>query len=96
MIVPHGDSDPVFSLNDTLDWYREVDAGAHGAAASFVRVFPVPGAGSPDRHGRPGFALARPRTADLRLSRHRALQGTGRPGGRFQLRMQAVKSSLMR
>jgi feruloyl esterase len=43
MIVPHGDSDPVFSLNDTLNWYREVDAGAHGAAASFVRVFPVPG-----------------------------------------------------
>jgi feruloyl esterase len=43
MIVPHGDSDPVFSLNDTLNWYREVDARAEGAAASFVRVFPVPG-----------------------------------------------------
>jgi feruloyl esterase len=43
LIVPHGDSDPVFSLNDTLNWYREVDARAQGAAASFVRVFPVPG-----------------------------------------------------
>jgi feruloyl esterase len=43
LIVPHGDSDPVFSLNDTLNWYREVDAGAQGQAASFVRVFPVPG-----------------------------------------------------
>jgi len=43
MIVPHGESDPVFSLNDTLDWYRAVDARAGSAAASFVRVFPVPG-----------------------------------------------------
>ncbi|MTV36994.1 tannase/feruloyl esterase family alpha/beta hydrolase [Duganella radicis] len=43
LIVPHGDSDAVFSLNDTLSWYREVDARAKGKAASFVRVFPVPG-----------------------------------------------------
>lgn len=43
MIVPHGDSDPVFSLKDTLDWYGQVDALNNGAAASFVRVFPVPG-----------------------------------------------------
>lgn len=43
MIVPHGDSDAVFSLNDTLKWYGEVDALAKGKAASFVRVFPVPG-----------------------------------------------------
>lgn len=43
LIVPHGDSDPVFSLNDTLNWYREVDHASKGAAASFVRVFPVPG-----------------------------------------------------
>ena len=43
LIVPHGDSDPVFSLNDTLRWYREVDARSKGRAASFVRVFPVPG-----------------------------------------------------
>lgn len=43
LIVPQGASDPVFSLNDTLAWYREVDALEHGTAASFVRVFPVPG-----------------------------------------------------
>jgi Tannase and feruloyl esterase len=43
MIVPHGASDPVFSLNDTLAWYRDVDQLNHGAAADFVRVFPVPG-----------------------------------------------------
>ena len=43
MIVPHGDSDPVFSLNDTIAWWREVDALNQGKAASFVRVFPVPG-----------------------------------------------------
>ncbi len=45
LIVPHGAADPVFSLNDTLQWYREVDARYHGAAASFVRVFPAPGMG---------------------------------------------------
>lgn len=43
LVVPHGASDPVFSLNDTLQWYREVDARYHGAAANTVRVFPVPG-----------------------------------------------------
>lgn len=43
LIVPQGASDPVFSLNDTLAWYREVDALQHGHAAEFVRVFPVPG-----------------------------------------------------
>jgi feruloyl esterase len=43
MIVPHGVSDPVFSIKDTLAWYREVDARTHGKASRFVRVFPVPG-----------------------------------------------------
>ncbi len=43
MIVPHGVSDPVFSIKDTMAWYREVDARTHGKAAGFVRVFPVPG-----------------------------------------------------
>jgi feruloyl esterase len=45
LIVPHGVSDPVFSILDTLDWYREVDARNHGEAGRFVRVFPVPGMG---------------------------------------------------
>lgn len=43
LIVPQGASDPVFSLNDTLAWYREVDNLNGGTAANFVRVFPVPG-----------------------------------------------------
>lgn len=43
MIVPQGASDPVFSLNDTLAWYHDLDQLNHGTAAQFVRVFPVPG-----------------------------------------------------
>lgn len=43
MIVPQGASDPVFSLNDTLAWYREVNKIERGKAADFVRVFPIPG-----------------------------------------------------
>ncbi len=43
LIVPQGASDPVFSLNDTLAWYHELDSIERGQAADFVRVFPVPG-----------------------------------------------------
>ena len=43
LIVPHGGSDPIFSINDTLAWWRELDAVNHGQAASFLRVFAVPG-----------------------------------------------------
>ncbi|WP_343527002.1 tannase/feruloyl esterase family alpha/beta hydrolase [Sphingomonas sp.] len=43
MIVPHGVSDPVFSINDTLAWWNDVDRRSGGQASSFVRVFPVPG-----------------------------------------------------
>jgi feruloyl esterase len=43
LIVPHGASDPVFSLNDTLAWYSELNRLEGGQAAKFVRVFPVPG-----------------------------------------------------
>lgn len=45
LIVPHGVSDPVFSVKDTLDWWDEVDARYSGEAADFTRVFPVPGMG---------------------------------------------------
>lgn len=45
LIVPHGVSDPVFSINDTVEWYQEVDARYGGAAQDTVRVFPVPGMG---------------------------------------------------
>ena len=43
LIVPHGGSDPIFSINDTVDWWRKVDAANEGKAANFVRVYPVPG-----------------------------------------------------
>ena len=43
MIVAHGESDPVFSLKDTLAWYEDVDRENGGKAQTFVRVFPVPG-----------------------------------------------------
>ncbi|XVN49249.1 tannase/feruloyl esterase family alpha/beta hydrolase (plasmid) [Novosphingobium rhizosphaerae] len=43
LIVPHGVSDPVFSINDTLRWQREVNQRYRGKADQLVRVFPVPG-----------------------------------------------------
>ncbi|WP_031236929.1 tannase/feruloyl esterase family alpha/beta hydrolase [Asticcacaulis sp. AC460] len=43
LIVPHGDSDPVFSLKDTVDWFDEVNDRNNGKASDFVRVFSVPG-----------------------------------------------------
>jgi pimeloyl-ACP methyl ester carboxylesterase len=43
LIVPQGGSDPIFSINDTLEWWRNVDAANRGAAADFVRVYAVPG-----------------------------------------------------
>lgn len=35
--------DPVFSVNDTVAWYHEVDRLSGGKASDYVRVFPVPG-----------------------------------------------------
>jgi feruloyl esterase len=43
LIVPHGVSDPVFSIRDTLSWYDEVQQRSHGKAQRWIRVFPVPG-----------------------------------------------------
>ncbi|MBO9649736.1 MAG: tannase/feruloyl esterase family alpha/beta hydrolase [Variovorax sp.] len=43
MIVYHGTSDPVFSSDDTADWYTRLQAANGGDAASFARYFPVPG-----------------------------------------------------
>ena len=43
LIVPHGVSDPVFSVLDTIAWLDEVNAAQSGTARDFVRVFPVPG-----------------------------------------------------
>jgi hypothetical protein len=60
MIVPHGASDPVFSIKDTTAWYEEVQRRQRGTAGQFVRVFPVPGmahcAGGPTTGGFNAFA----------------------------------------
>jgi poly(3-hydroxybutyrate) depolymerase len=43
LIVYHGNSDPVFSVNDTIDWYRTLDRNHGGRADAFARLFTVPG-----------------------------------------------------
>ena len=43
MIVFHGVSDPVFSVNDTADWYSKLDANNGGTAGEFAKFYPVPG-----------------------------------------------------
>lgn len=45
LIVVHGVSDPVFSINDSIQWWEQVNARYEGAANDFVRLFPVPGMG---------------------------------------------------
>ena len=43
MILFHGQADPVFSVNDTIRWYRRLDANRDGKAAESVRLFTQPG-----------------------------------------------------
>jgi len=43
LIVYHGTSDPVFSFNDTRNWYEALNKHHAGSAGSFARLFPVPG-----------------------------------------------------
>ncbi len=43
LVVVQGVSDPVFSINDTLRWWKEVDQVNNGTASDFARVFAVPG-----------------------------------------------------
>lgn len=45
MIVVHGTSDPIFTIDDTIAWYRDLDAAYGGWADRFVRLFAVPGMG---------------------------------------------------
>ncbi|MFO1198292.1 MAG: tannase/feruloyl esterase family alpha/beta hydrolase [Burkholderiaceae bacterium] len=52
MIVAQGNSDGVFSVDDTAAWYDALDRRYNGAAAEFVRFFRVPGMG----HSRGGPA----------------------------------------
>lgn len=43
MILFHGNSDPVFSVKDTVRWYDFLDFGLVGRAHEFVRLYRVPG-----------------------------------------------------
>jgi len=43
LVIIQGVSDPVFSINDTLRWWEELNQANNGAAADFARVFAVPG-----------------------------------------------------
>lgn len=52
MIVVHGASDGVFSMDDTTNWYEALNARLDGAAGDAVRYFRVPGMG----HSRGGPA----------------------------------------
>ena len=43
MIIYHGNSDPVFSVNDTIAWYERLNQNHAGRADAFARLFTVPG-----------------------------------------------------
>jgi feruloyl esterase len=43
LVVVHGTSDPIFSLHDVIAWWKGVDAAEKGQAATFNRLFAVPG-----------------------------------------------------
>ncbi|WP_226624660.1 tannase/feruloyl esterase family alpha/beta hydrolase [Alloyangia pacifica] len=43
IIVTHGVSDPVFSVNDTARWYAALDTNNGDDAEAFARFYPVPG-----------------------------------------------------
>lgn len=43
MLIPHGASDPIFSVTDTLAWWRKLDQAEQGKAAEFARAYVVPG-----------------------------------------------------
>ncbi len=45
MLVYHGVSDAIFSVDDTEAWYRGVDHHSGGRAGDFVRFYEVPGMG---------------------------------------------------
>lgn len=43
MMIFHGNSDPVFSVKDTIRWYDFLDFILEGRASDFVRLYRVPG-----------------------------------------------------
>lgn len=53
MIIFHGNSDPVFSVVDTIRWYKKLNRNHHGQARQFVTFYEVPGMS----HGKGGPSL---------------------------------------
>ena len=43
MMVYHGTADPIFSSDDTKNWYEQLGAANGGSAANFARYYQVPG-----------------------------------------------------
>jgi feruloyl esterase len=43
MILFHGQADPVFSVNDSIRWYEQLNANSGGKADGFARLFTIPG-----------------------------------------------------
>ncbi|XAH25211.1 tannase/feruloyl esterase family alpha/beta hydrolase [Xylophilus sp. GW821-FHT01B05] len=43
VMLYHGTSDPIFSSDDTAQWYDALRAANNGAANTFARYYPVPG-----------------------------------------------------
>lgn len=43
MMIFHGNSDPVFSVKDTIRWYDFLDFTLVGRASEFVRLYRIPG-----------------------------------------------------
>ena len=43
LIVAHGTSDPVFSSNDTKNWYQSLSTAYGASTQSFARYFQIPG-----------------------------------------------------
>jgi hypothetical protein len=43
LVIVHGVSDPVFSIQDTIHWWNDVNRANNSTATEFVRLFAVPG-----------------------------------------------------
>jgi len=43
VIVYHGVSDPIFSIEDSIAWHRGIDHHSGGPADDFARLYPIPG-----------------------------------------------------
>ena len=43
LLIVHGVSDPIFSINDTIAWWNDLNTANGGMASDFARVFAVPG-----------------------------------------------------